>query len=199
MGNIRQNNQTKEPKENIQTSPNTEVSSGEYFFSLLPDLPADFIDKLNHPSFKDVSPDIHFPLHATLYYLGKLLPDDLRLAMDWLNDKKALQSPIRAKVNSVSSFKKNGEDFVYLLDLYSEEIDTLNKELFRKFSHIRKDDFAFRAHMTLFYPTKKITQSQRKRLYSLFSDISEITFNQLAIGSVFNEKIEIKHLLDLNK
>ena len=178
---------------------NGKPSSREYFLSLLPSFSSDFTDKIEHHSFKELSPNIHFPFHVTLYYLGKLSADELTLARDWLNEKKAIQSPIRVKVNSVSSFKKDGEDFVYFLDLSSEEIDELNNELFERFSHLRRDGFDFRAHMTLFFPTKKITETQRKRLSSLFSDISEITFNQLILGSVLNEEIEINHLANLGQ
>jgi CheY-like chemotaxis protein len=78
------------------------------------------------------------------------------------------------------------------------------KNVWKKFSHLRRDGFAFRAHMTLFYPTKKITESQRERLSSLFSDVTEMSFHQLALGSILNEEIEINHteydlvILDIN-
>jgi len=174
-----------------------EVGSREYFISLLPSLPASFISKIEHPDFKTLSHDIHFPFHVTLYYLGKLSSDELKLIMDWINKKKALQFPIRARVNSVSSFKKSGEDSVYFLDLSSKEIDELNSELFKRFSHLRKDKFAFKAHMTLFYTTSRITESQRVNLSSLFSDVSEIHFRQLALGSLLDGEIEINHLASL--
>jgi len=199
MENIEQQVERKGDKHLFELPINRKPNSKEYFLSLLPSFSADFTNKIDHPAFKELSPNIHFPFHVTLYYLGRLSADDLAFAIDWLNDKKPIQSPIRAKVNSVSSFKKDGEDFVYFLDLLSEEIDKLNSELFERFSHLRKDDFAFRAHMTLFYPTKKITEIQRMRLSSLFFDISEITFNQLALGSVFNEEIKINHLVHLGQ
>jgi len=176
----------------------TNVSSREYFLSLLPALSDDFVDKIEHPDFKDLSPNIRFPFHVTLYYLGKLSSDELKLVAEWLSQKETIKSPIRAKVSSVSSFKKDGEDVVYFLDLSSEKIDELNSELLESFPHLRRDAFAFSAHMTLFYPTKKITKSQRERLSSLFSDVSEIHFNQLALGSVVDEKIEINQLVSLS-
>ncbi len=180
-----------------QRHPVERKSAREYFLLLPPILTGEFLEKTKHPDFEALPAKTRLPFHVTLYYLGGLSPEALKSAAEWLEEKRGKQETIKAKINSISSFKRSSKDFVYFLNLASRQIEELNQELFEKFSHLRKDDFSFKAHMTLFYSTEELKEYQIEKLYSLFAEIHELNFDQLALGSVLNNEIEIHRYVEL--
>lgn len=167
-----------------------------YFFCLLPKENSALHLKVKSLSKFIVSPEIKHPLHLTVYFLSKLNERQINKAEKWL-DNVSLRSGIKAKVSKLSSFSKEGKEFVFFLGIESDVIEKLNSDLFNNFQDFHQDKFSFIAHVSMFYPQSSLSEQAKTALVNRFQDMQQISFDRLALASEKEGVIELEKVVSL--
>lgn len=140
-------------------------------------------------------PYIKLPLHVTLYFFPALTEEKNPEALAWVKQTGATsKGPIVADIEKVSSFQKDGHDFVYYIPVFSKQITNLHDNLFARFKHIHTDSFDFVPHLSLFYPARNLRDEEKKDVQKLYTNFQNITFDRIAFAA---EKGNGTHFIDV--
>ncbi|MBU0766758.1 2'-5' RNA ligase family protein [Patescibacteria group bacterium] len=140
-------------------------------------------------------PYIKLPLHVTLYFFPALTAEKNPEASAWVRQAgETSKGPIVADIEKVSSFQRDGHDFVYYIPVFSKQIINLHDDLFARFKRIHTDPFDFVPHLSLFYPARNLQDEEKKKAQKLYAKFQSITFDRIAFAA---EKGKGTHFIDV--
>lgn len=133
-------------------------------------------------------PEIRFPLHTTLFFLGVLTRSQQTRVEAWLDSREEIPR-ITAEILGVRYF--GDPVHTCYLALESQKIRALHEEL-QQFSDLHTDIFSFLPHLSLCFPKDSMDPEEKKQIEKLFAGEKRITFTHLSLGRVSEEGMSVQ-------